>query len=333
MAKMVFNFAASHTPMLPMGGERWAERAEDDVDMSRLNLSDGRFVTYEELARENGSPYAALVTREKFLEVDAAAQRALDRIADELEKAAPDVVLVVGDDQGDLFTPSNLPAMSVFYGKDVLTREAPMTPESPEWYRVAMRGYGMDEVHCYPGHPEFALDIIAGLIERDVDVSTAAKVDDPKKAGLGHAVGFIVERLFKGRSIPVVPVLLNTYFPPNVPTASRSYAIGRALAEAIESSPSDLRVVVGASGGLSHFVVDEELDRSVIEAIKHRDRKTLTSIKRGALNSGSSEILNWVLVAAASERMSNDWSEYYPGYRTPAGTGVGLGFATWRPTK
>jgi hypothetical protein len=35
------------------------------------------------------------------------------------------------------------------------------------------------------------------------------------------------------------------------------------------------------------------------------------------------------MVAAMSEHLTNDWSEYYPAYRTPAGTGTGIGFATW----
>ena len=149
-------------------------------------------------------------------------------------------------------------------------------------------------------------------------------------AGVGHAVGFIVERLFRGRSIAVVPVLLNTYFPPNVPSPRRSYAIGRALASAIEASPADLRIVIAASGGLSHFVVDEELDRRGLGAIKECIIPTLTSLKRGELHSGSSEILNWVLLAGASEGMPNDWSAYYPGHRTGAGTGAGLGWAGLR---
>ena len=281
MAKMVLNFAASHTPMLTIEGKRWEERAVEDLDMSRLNLSDGRFVTYDELARENGSPYAGVATREKFLEIDAAAQRALDHLADQLERASPDVVVIVGDDQGDLFSLSNMPAMSIYYGKEILTRKAPMTPQSPEWFKVAMKGYGMDEVHSYPGHPDLANELICGLMERDIDVAAAARVDDPHKAGIGHGVGFIVERLFRGRSIPVVPILLNTYYPPNVPTARRSYAIGRALADIITTCASDLRVVVIASGGLSHFVVDEELDRRVIAAIKNRDVAALTGPAAG----------------------------------------------------
>ena len=136
MAKVVFNFAASHTPMMTIEGKRREARAVDDFDMQRLNRSDGRFVTFDELARERGAPYAALATHEKFVEIDAAAQRALDHIADRLEEAAPDVVIVVGDDQSDLFTLSNMPAMSIFYGQDILTRQAPLTAHSSEWFKV-----------------------------------------------------------------------------------------------------------------------------------------------------------------------------------------------------
>ncbi|WP_247786965.1 hypothetical protein [Bradyrhizobium sp. 170] len=187
----------------------------------------------------------------------------------------------------------------------------------------------MDAVHSFPGHAQFALELIRGLIEADVDVGAAAKVEDPQTAGFGHAYGFVIERLFRARAIPVVPVLLNTYYPPNAPTARRCYDIGLKLARIIEASPRKLRVAVAASGGLSHFVVDEQLDRKVLNAIRCKHPQVLRGLTRGELNSGSSEILNWVMTAAMSEHLTNDWSEYYPAYRTPAGTGTGIGFATW----
>jgi 3-O-methylgallate 3,4-dioxygenase len=55
----------------------------------------------------------------------------------------------------------------------------------------------------------------------------------------------------------------------------------------------------------------------------------LQSLPRNKLNAGSSEILNWVALAGAVEHLDLDWFEYVPGYRTPAGTGTGLSFATW----
>ena len=112
-------------------------------------------------------------------------------------------------------------------------------------------------------------------------------------------------------------------------TPRRCHDIGRALKNSIEASTIDLKVAVAASGGLSHFIVDAALDRSVLTALQGRDAQTLRSIPQGALNSGSSEIRNWIMAAAALDDMPMRWSEYYPARRTPAGTGTGIAFAAW----
>jgi hypothetical protein len=294
-----------------------------------LNTSDGRFVSYEELARENGAPYGSVATEERFLQVERASQRALDRLAGEIEASAPDVVVIVGDDQQELFSAANMPAVSIYYGERVVMHPFEINERSPSWLGAVTKGYAMDAAHEFAGHPELALDLIRGLIERDVDVGVSARIDDPGKAGFGHAYGFIVERLFKGRAIPVVPVLLNTYYPPNQITARRCYDIGRALRASIEASVLDLRVAVAASGGLSHFVVDDVLDQGVLDALRAKDAQALRKIPQAALNSGSSEIRNWIMVAALVEGLKLAWSEYHPVRRTPAGTGTGVAFASW----
>lgn len=329
MAEIVFSFAVSHTPMLTLEGKRWTERAADDMRNQGLNLSDGRFVSYDALVAEKGTPYTAIATEAKFLEIEAASQKALDRVASRLAEVSPDLVIIIGDDQAELFSRANMPSASIFYGEEILTHERHITPQTPAWVGSVMKGYAMDAVHSFPGSPAFALELIRSLIDDDVDIGAAAKVEDPHKAGFGHAYGFIIERLFQGRSIPVVPVLLNTYYPPNAPTARRCYDIGRKLVSAIARSKQDLRIAVAASGGLSHFVVDEKLDRKVLDAIRTKDAAALRGLSRDELNSGSSEILNWVMTAAMSEHLKCDWTEYYPAYRTPAGTGTGIAFATW----
>ncbi len=121
-----------------------------------------------------------------------------------------------------------------------------------------------------------------------------------------------------------------TYFPPNQPTPRRCYNLGRAIREAVESWPGDARIGIVGSGGLSHFVVDEELDRSIIDALARKDGEALQSLPRKKLNSGSSEIRMWIAVGGAVEHLDLAWSHYVPGYRTPAGSGTGLGFAVFQ---
>jgi len=102
--------------------------------------------------------------------------------------------------------------------------------------------------------PELARHFIEVLIDAGIDVATAAETAAPGKHGFGHAIMFPIARLMKTRKYPVVPVLLNTYYPPNQPTPRRCLEIGRALRRAVESYPSSIRVAIMASGGLSHMV-------------------------------------------------------------------------------
>jgi hypothetical protein len=318
-----------------MDAEHWKHRAEVDYKNPKLNMSDGRWVSYPELVAERGEPYAATATLENFLGMEANCQRALDRLAGELAEAAPDVVVIVGDDQNELFEPANLPAVAIFHGEKLVMlhhevmqkRYGQVAPG--EWKKQLARGNAMDENHEFPGHPALATGLIESLIDQDVDVGACDDISDSSRSGFGHAYGFVIKRLFGGRRIPVVPIMINTYYPPNVPTARRCHDIGRALRRAIETFPANLRVAVVASGGLSHFVVDEDLDKRVIAGFSPGQAELLRTLPRGALHSGSSEILCWILAAGAMEGLQPRWHEYQAIHRTPAGTGVGTAFAVW----
>ncbi len=330
MARIVLGIAASHTPLLALSANHWEQRAAADFANPQLNLSDGRLLTYAQLLAEVGPRYTDIVTPEVLQAKAASCQAALDRLAAEFAAAQPDLVIIVGDDQRELYTGSNQPALAVFHGEAITMMDKLRKDHGPEWLRELGQGYLMDDNHVIPGAPDWALDLIHGLIDEEFDVAASAQVDDPHQAGFGHAFGFIVKRLFGGRRVPVLPVMLNTYYPPNVPSAKRCVALGEAIRRVVQRCPREARVAVIGSGGLSHFVVDEALDRAVLDAIHRADGAALGAIPRQALNSGSSEILNWIVTAGAMLPTPVAWSEYHPLYRTPAGTGVGAGFVVWK---
>jgi 3-O-methylgallate 3,4-dioxygenase len=193
-----------------------------------------------------------------------------------------------------------------------------------------MRRFEEDEDVDYPCHRPLALALIEGLIEREFDVAAVAGLGDGEHEG--HAYSFVHRWYLKGngtRMLPVVPIFLNTYNPPNPPLPKRCVRLGRALKELIESYPEDLRVGLVASGGLSHFVVEEDLDRAIIEALRRKDLDFLARLDPRRLKAGSSEIRNWIVVASAATGLDLTWISYTPSYRTPAGTGIGLAFARW----
>lgn len=329
MAKIVYGAGSSHTPLLTMPPNQWFERAKADFKNDALTLSNGSTLSYADLSAKVSDRYADEIAPEIFEQKAAQCSNALDKIADDLEAAKVDVVVIVGDDQAELFGSDNIPVISVYFGDELVMHSEHDDGTMPAWRKPVREGFAMDGFHRFPGHKALALDIIHGLLDRDVDVGSSARVSDPAKAGFGHAYGFVIKRLFKGRSIPVVPILLNTYYPPNVPSAARCYDIGLRLRQSIEESSADLRVAVIASGGLSHFVVDKELDDRILTGLIEGDATTLRATPREALRSGSSEILNWIVGGAAINGMPLRWSQYVPLYRTPAGTGVGAAFVSW----
>jgi hypothetical protein len=331
MAGIVLGIGTSHSPLLTFDVDTWLERAQDDVRSRTLNHSDGRTLSYDDLLAERGDQYGREASRASLQIQAAKAEATLDRLADEIASVAPDLVVIVGDDHEELFRDGNTPSLAVFRGEElVMFPLAKSIPNCPLWLLTALRGCAMDEAHRFPGDSRFAAALTEGLTAAGVDVASVSRIDDPLRAGIGHAFGFIIQRLFRSKRIPVVPVLLNTYYPPNVIRPARCLEIGRVLRSVIENLPDARRIAVVASGGLSHFITDESLDRTVLDALRTQDATTLGSLPIEALRSGSSEILCWVMAAGALDQLPHRWTEYFPVYRTPAGSGIGLGFAVWR---
>jgi Catalytic LigB subunit of aromatic ring-opening dioxygenase len=215
----------------------------------------------------------------------------------------------------------------VYYGDTI--RNAPRPAAAPaDWYRRAQNRRLEDgaEAH-YPCDRALALHLIEGLVEREFDVSAVAGLEPGEHEG--HAYSFVHRWYLNGARLPVVPIFLNTYNPPNPPLPRRCARLGAALKALIERYPEDLRVGILASGGLSHFVVDEDLDRGVIGALERKDMDWLARLDPRRLKAGSSEIRNWIVAAGAAADLELAWMAYIPSYRTPALTGIGLGFAKW----
>lgn len=329
MADIVLGIGCSHSPLLTMAADDWRVRAESDKSNPALFRSSGKHVTYEELLSEADPRFVSACALDVLQGKERKATEAVDRLAHAIAAAAPDVAVIIGDDHGELYDPNNMPAVSVYLDERVMTYAKYKAEEALAWRKAMAVDYMMDDVHAIRCATAFGLELVSGLIDRNVDVSLTRKVDDPHRAGLGHAFGFIVKRILRELDVSVVPLLINTYYPPNVPSAARCFDIGAALAASIRDSGQPLRVAIIASGGLSHFVVDERLDRDLLGAIEREDVAYLRSVPREALLSGSSEILNWIAAAGALKGIPVTYSVYEPVVRTPAGTGVGLGFCIW----
>ena len=77
-------------------------------------------------------------------------------------------------------------------------------------------------------------------------------------------------------------------------------------------------------------MVDETLDRHVLDILARRDVDAIGALPLDKLDSGNSEIRNWIATAGAVEHLEMKLVDYVPSYRSEAGTGVGMAFATWQ---
>jgi hypothetical protein len=327
MAQLVLGIGTSHTPMLNAPPTDWPRFYERDSKRTNLLDTEGRLTSYDEQLKHAPSGIAAEIAPERMQARHAAVEGAMARLGDYLREARLDTLIVVGDDQDELYHPDNMPGMLVYYGETIPNVPLGADFKGPEWARRATaRWYEEKEPRDYPVDASLARHLIDVLIDREFDI--AASDGTPQGEGEGHAIGFVHKRIMKD-VVPIVPICINTYYPPNQPTPRRCYKLGQAIRAAIESYPGDKRVGIVGSGGLSHFVVYEALDRGLIDMMRRKDVAAIQALPREKLNSGSSEIRNWICVAGAVEHLSLEWSLYEPGYRTPAGTGTGLGFAFW----
>lgn len=332
MAKIVLGLATSHGPLLTTPPELWDERAKADRANKQLWYRGAvhPFEVLESMRAEEGLEHKTSLAERSAR--SARCRQALDRLATLFEEARPDAVVIVGNDQQEVFGFGNMPAFAVYWGESVVNRppSEQQLAQMPPGAAIAVFGHRPHRETRYPCAPRLARHIIEQLVAAEFDVAQSNALPQGSD-GLPHAFGFVLRRIMQDRPVPHIPVLINTFYPPNQPTARRCYRFGSALADAIAAWPENLRVAVIASGGLSHFVVDEDLDARFLAALRGGDGDTLGGIPEPLLQSGNSEMKNWIAAAGAVQRagLRMELVDYVPCYRSLAGTGNAMGFVHW----
>jgi 3-O-methylgallate 3,4-dioxygenase len=359
MAKIVLGIGTSHTPLLSLPPDMWPEYALGDQRNPELSFPPHGYVmpfaqAADQLQAEGKSRY---VGPEPFKEQSARFKVALDTLARTLQDAEPDITVIISDDQDEWFYEHNMPRFAVYWGESVplIPRGQVGNAGNAVMTAAIAAGYG-DVPMEVPVASRFGRFLVEYLSEHEFDPAFITNVKQPyggrvarryptpdgelnsvretkdHEQGLPHGYAFIVKRLFDNQPRPILPVFQNTCYPPNTPSSKRSYQFGQAIGAAIRAWDEPARVAVVASGGLSHFVVDEDQDRTVLGALERKDAETLKNIPKSGLFSATSETLNWISVGGAMEQESLKFEvvDYVPVYRTPANTGGGWAFGLWQ---
>jgi hypothetical protein len=316
--------------MLSTPPELWDLRTKADRQNPQHHYR-GRVFDFEELLKERAPGFSHEIDIETRHARQSRCQRALAVLGRKLREAAPDAIVIVGNDQRELFNDELIPAVTVYRGKQI--ENVPFTgPEPSPGIAIAESGNCPPDGAVYPGAQQLADHIICSLVDEGFDLTQLSSlVPTGPRAGIPHAFGFIYHSILGDVVPPSVPILFNVFYPPNRPTLRRCLTLGHAIGRAIRKWDSNCRVAVIASGGLSHFVIDEELDRTVLSAIVKRNEDALARLPEHLFQAGTSEIKNWLAVVAAMNDDGRTFNliDYVPCYRSEAGTGNAMAFAYW----
>ena len=172
-------------------------------------------------------------------------------------------------------------------------------------YVTADEGGGRREYPPVKGHAELASHIGHSLFADEFDISFFQK--RPVDHGLFSPLSMMTDR-GEAWNEAVIPFQVGVLQYP-VPTANRCYRLGRALRRAVESYPEDLKVVIAATGGLSHQVHGEragyndlDWDNRFLDLLEN-DPGALTEIthaeyaRRGGFE--GAEVIMWLIMRGA----------------------------------
>lgn len=204
----------------------------------------------------------------------------------------PDVVVAVSVEHFTNFHLGNLPAFAIATGDSYL---GPVTPEMSAFLNVPQ--------HRYPGHASFGRHLYEFALGAGFDPSLV-------EGGLDFDENFCVplKHLDPDSELPLVPVIVNGVNPP-WPMPQRCYDFGRMIRESAEAQDEVERVVVIATGGLSHWVglpesgqINTAFDRDFLSRFEAGDECRLvdyTQEEIDAAGNGAHEIRTWIVAAGA----------------------------------
>lgn len=249
----------------------------------------------------------------------------LNFLRQKLREKKPDALILIGDDQDENYKEDNLPQLALYLGSEVF---------------VAQRHDGRRERgNRYPCHSNLAEELLNGLLEREFDIAISRVF--PNSELISHAHASVLEAVMPEANIPILLLFLNAIHTPAVSPA-RCYRLGQAIRAVLDRRLSDERLMIYASGGLSHFTagypwkaykgpyaygsISEEFDRNNLKLMAQGKGEQLGRLtSQDLLDNGDIEMRTWIVLLGAVGNIPAHVLAYEPFY-----SGImGLGVAYW----
>lgn len=336
MAKIVLGLWTTHGPQLSTTPEEWMLRVPGD--RARSHWYQGKTYSFDELVElRRDEKLAEQASLEARTRKHAACQAAIARLAEIWADIDPDVCVIFGNDQRELMLPALQPAYTVYYGDTFSNGPLPEERAAtlPEGIREAEWANRLDHWVEYQAMPELANRLLAKGLDEAWDFTASNEWPEHPSPhhhiGTPHSFAYVLRRVMNDRAVPTLPIITNTFFPPNQPRPWRCFQLGDLVYRVVSEWDEDVRVAIVGSGGMSHFVINEEFDQALIAAIQGRDGEFLQNVDPKLMKDGTSELLNWISASGClfNTELSGELIDYVACYRTEAGTGTAQGFLAW----
>jgi hypothetical protein len=219
-----------------------------------------------------------------------------------LHAARPDLLVMFVNDHLQNFAYNNLPAFCIGLAGSY---EAP-SEGGAAFMRIPAR--------TLRGNPEWAMSLLEAGLATGIDFAYSHDIESWDELSVP------LHFLMPGGEVPLVTVYTNCAAPP-LPTPRRCHQVGAFVGDFIRSRPSQERVALVATGGISHWVgtpetgrINPEFDLRVLDHVARGDieplaRLTWEEIERDGGNGGQ-EIRNWIALLGAVPGWKGDVLAY-----------------------
>ena len=270
-----------------LAADETLERFIETDQKNKHRDKEGRQVTYGELLEKADPKLANMVAPEHLVERQNKARAAVSNVRQVLSNANLDALIVLGDDQNESYLEDCHPAFAIYFGETIRNdnKQHDTYSHLPEWYiknRAAF--FEQDKPRDYPVHSKLAEHLIESpdgrrFRHRSVEVPARGRRRRPR------------DRLYPSPRDGCRRSRCRSCRCSSTPTTRRTSRgrraatrLGQAIRKAVESFPGNERVGMLASGGLSHFLVDEDFDRAILKACADKDAEFLKTLPRNKLN-------------------------------------------------
>jgi len=231
-------------------------------------------------------------------------------VRDWLERLSPSRMVIVYNDHLNHFTFEAYPTLAI---------------GAAETFPQADEGWGPRSLPDLSGDVALCWDMANRLIRTGFDLTVCQQLS------VDHGIYSWFPYLFdQPWEVPIVPIAVNMIRHP-LPTIERMWALGGAIRAAVEAYPADERVLVVATGGMSHQIsgarfgmANEDLDRYFLRELQHGYRTLMAIEQEDYMRLGGVEAAELSVWFAMRGALSDDIARIHDFYTFPQITGCGV---------